>query len=274
MREAGRPPKGGEPLTDPEPRQRNRVRILDVRLTVQRFDAAIERLLAAASGPRSRPYRAHFCNVHTIVEAQSSRRLREAYESADMVAMDGAPLVAVSRFRGRVGDRVTGPDVLLKLCDLGRQSGLRHYFFGGQPNVPAALASSLKIRFPGLIVAGHESPPFRPVTAEEDAAQVARINAAHPDILWVGLGAPKQEFWAADHQDRLSVGLILPVGAAFDFYSGRIRRAPRWMQRIGLEWLFRMLADPRRLVRRYAVTNTKFGWAILREELGRRRTER
>jgi N-acetylglucosaminyldiphosphoundecaprenol N-acetyl-beta-D-mannosaminyltransferase len=212
--------------------------------------------------------------VHTIIEAQSSRRLRDAYESADMVAMDGAPLVAVSRFRGRPGERVAGPDVLLKLCDVGRQAGLRHYFLGGQPSVPASLASTLQDRYPGLIVAGYESPPFRRVTPEEDAAQIARINDARADILWVGLGAPKQEFWAADHQDRLTVRIILPVGAAFDFYSGRIRRAPRWMKRIGLEWLFRMFADPRRLVRRYAVTNTKFVWAILRDELGRRRMKR
>jgi len=272
--EAGRPPGGSDPVAGLDSRQRERVRILGVPLTVQQFDDAIEQLLAIASGPRSKAYRAHFCNVHTVIEAQSSGRLRDVYESADMVAMDGAPLVAVSRIRRRPGQRVTGPDVLLKLCDLGREMGLRHYFFGGQPSVPAALAASLEDRFPGLIVAGHESPPFRPVTTDEDAAHVARINAARPDILWVGLGAPKQELWAADHQDRLSVRLILPVGAAFDFYSGRIRRAPRWMQRMGLEWLFRMLADPRRLVRRYAVTNSKFALAILREELGRRRSNR
>ena len=273
MNEAGRLPSGGDPRSGPDLRHIDRIEILGVSLAVQRFDAAIDLLLTTASGPRSRPYRANFCNVHTIIEAQSSGRLRAAYETADMVAMDGAPLVAVSRIRGRHGERVAGPDVLLKLCDLGRQTGLRHYFFGGRPSVPAALASSLIDRFPGLIVAGHESPPFRPVTTEEDTAQVARINAARPDILWVGLGAPKQEIWAADHHDRLSVGLILPVGAAFDFYSGRIRRAPRWMQRMGLEWLFRMLADPRRLVRRYAVTNSKFAWAILREEIQRRRTD-
>jgi N-acetylglucosaminyldiphosphoundecaprenol N-acetyl-beta-D-mannosaminyltransferase len=122
-------------------------------------------------------------------------------------------------------------------------------------------------RFPGLLVVGAESPPFRALSREEDATLVERVNAARPDIVWVGLGSPKQELWAAEHQERLTTGLILPVGAAFDFHSGRARRAPRWMQRVGLEWLFRLARDPRRLTRRYLVTNSRFVVLLLREEL-------
>ncbi len=142
---------------------------------------------------------------------------------------------------------------------------------GGRQGVPEQLTASLGTRFPGLDVVGRESPPFRPLSSSEDEALVERINAAAPDVLWVGLGAPKQEYWAADHESRLNVPLILPVGAAFDFYSGRIRRAPDWMRRIGLEWLFRLATEPRRLWRRYLMTNGQFMLLVLKEEVTRRR---
>jgi N-acetylglucosaminyldiphosphoundecaprenol N-acetyl-beta-D-mannosaminyltransferase len=160
---------------------------------------------------------------------------------------------------------------MLTLCDRGRERHLRHYFLGGLPGVPEQLALRLSDRFPGLLVAGTESPPFRQVSTDEDDALVRRINEADPDIVWVGLGSPKQELWAADHQDRLSAGLVLPVGAAFDFHSGRLRRAPRWMQQIGLEWFYRLAMEPRRLFRRYVVTNSKFVALVIREEFRRRK---
>jgi N-acetylglucosaminyldiphosphoundecaprenol N-acetyl-beta-D-mannosaminyltransferase len=219
--------------------------------------------------------RVHFCTVHSIVEAQANPALKAAFESAGAVATDGVPLVWVARWRGaKEAERVCGPDVMLSLCDEGRERSLRHYFLGGRTGVPEALAERLRQRYPGLLVVGAESPPFRTLTPEEDANQLARINAAEPNVLWVGLGSPKQEIWAAEHQDRLRVGLILPVGAAFDFHSGRVRRAPPWMQRTGLEWLYRLAADPRRLFRRYVVTNTKFVVLIAREELLLRRRKR
>jgi N-acetylglucosaminyldiphosphoundecaprenol N-acetyl-beta-D-mannosaminyltransferase len=148
--------------------------------------------------------------------------------------------------------------------------GLKHYFLGGRPGVPERLATALAKRYPGLRVVGTESPPFRPLSPSEDASQVQRINAASPDVLWVGLGAPKQEFWAANHELDLRVSLILPVGAAFDFYSGRVRRAPTWMQRMGLEWLFRLAADPRRLWRRYLVTNSQFLFLVVKDVVNNR----
>lgn len=245
------------------------VPVLGIRLTAQTYVAAVEQLLEVARGDRSS--RAHFVTVHTLVEAQRDLRLREVLDSADMAAMDGVPLVWVARLRGaRPAERVCGPDVMLSLCDLGRAVGLRHYFLGGGPGVPDALADRLRARCPGLEVVGAESPPFRPLSPEENRTLVDRINRARPSVLWIGLGSPKQEFWAAEHETLLRVPLILPVGAAFDFHSGRIRRAPRWMQRVGLEWLFRLATEPRRLWKRYAMTNSRFLYLILREEWSRR----
>ncbi len=245
-----------------------RHKILGIDLTVVPFGEAIEWLLKAATG--SRTERVHFCTVHTLVEAQSDPALRDVLNTAAMVATDGLPLVWLARLEGVAdAERVCGPDVLTSLCDRGRSLGLRHYFVGGRPGVPELLSDRLKARFPGLNVVGAESPPFRALTAEEDAALAARINDASPNIVWVGLGSPKQEFWAACHQEQLAVPLILPVGAAFDFHSGRVRRAPHWMQRAGLEWFFRLLMEPRRLARRYVLTNARFLSLLLLEHLRR-----
>jgi N-acetylglucosaminyldiphosphoundecaprenol N-acetyl-beta-D-mannosaminyltransferase len=231
--------------------------LLGVRVTGQTYDEAIERMLASATGAGQ--LRTHFVNVHQIVEAQRNDALRALFRTAPMVCADGVPIVWLSRRHGaKHAQRVCGPDVMLSICDRGRALGLRHYFFGGRPGVAAALASSLSARFPGLQVAGTFSPPFR-VTAElESDETIAAINDARPHVLWVGLGAPKQEFWVAEHARVVEAGLILPVGAAFDFYSGRIRRAPTWMRRVGLEWLFRLSMDPRRLAGRYIRTNARF----------------
>lgn len=244
--------------------------VLGVRLTAQQYDEAIERLRGAAvAGTR---LRAHFCTVHSLVEASQDAALRAVFASAEVVAMDGMPLVWVARRRGaHEAERVCGPDVMLSLCDRGRSAGLRHFFLGGQPGVSEQLAGRLAAKYPGLEVVGTESPPFRALSPEEDAALIDRINAGAPHVLWIGLGSPKQEFWAAEHEIRLNAPLILPVGAAFDFHSGRVRRAPGWMRTAGLEWLFRLAVEPRRLWRRYAVTNSRFLYLLVREEIGARR---
>ena len=244
--------------------------VLGVRLTVQDFDAAVSSMIEAAKGRVE--FRAHFATVHSVVEAHSNAQLREVFASASMVCTDGLPLVWIARLRGVRGQRVCGPDVLLALCDRGRASNLRHHFVGGAPGIAAALSTNLAAMFPGLIVTGTDSPPFRQVSAEEDDALVKILNESRPDVVWVGLGSPKQEFWAAEHAPRLTAPLLLPIGAAFDFYSGRVRRAPRWIRRLGLEWLFRLAMEPRRLWRRYLTTNLRFVWLVLREELSRRRS--
>ena len=246
-----------------------KVQVLGVPIEAQRYKAAVDSLLRAAQSGAAR--RAHFATVHSVVMATENLALREAFASAWMVCTDGVPLAWVARRRGIAAERVCGPDVVLSLCDLGRAVGLRHYFLGGAPGTADRLVKNLTARFPGLEVVGTASPPFRALTPGEDEAVVAAVNAASPDVVWVGLGSPKQELWAAGHEFKLTCHLILPVGAAFDFHSGQLRRAPRWMRRVGLEWLFRLAMEPRRLLRRYVVTNTRVLALLAREEWARRR---
>ena len=225
-----------------------------------RFDATVQQLLDAVL-TRSK-VRAHFCTVATLVAAADDGRLRAVLNSAEVVAADGMPVVWLARRQRRDAERVCGPDVTPALADRGRALGLRHYFYGGAPGVPVRLAEEMARQYPGIQVAGSHSPPFRTLTAAEDEAIVRMINDARPDVVWIGLGSPKQEFWAADHQARLDAPVILAVGAAFDFHSGTVNRAPRLLQRAGLEWLFRLASEPRRLWRRYTITNLRFAWLV------------
>jgi N-acetylglucosaminyldiphosphoundecaprenol N-acetyl-beta-D-mannosaminyltransferase len=158
---------------------------------------------------------------------------------------------------------------MLACCQASVARGYRHYFYGGAPGVAERLSERLKARFPGLQVVGTYSPPFRPDVSLEDTAVMDRINAAGADIVWVGLSTPKQEVWMYQHRPHLTAPVLIGVGAAFDFHAGVKRQAPRWMQRSGLEWLFRLTQEPRRLWRRYSRNNTRFLF-----ELGLRRFRR
>lgn len=218
--------------------------------------------------------KAYICvtNVHVLMEAQASGDLRRALNRAGMVTPDGMPLVWYSHLKGhRHVSRVYGPDLLLAACQRSLETGWSHYFYGGAPGVAEKLAANLRLRFPGLRVAGTSNPPFRPLTAEEDRAAVAEINASGADVLWVGLGAPKQELWMAEHLGRIDASVMVGVGAAFDFHAGVKRQAPRWMQRSGLEWLFRLGTEPKRLWKRYLVNNPLFVWLVLLQLLGIKR---
>lgn len=248
------------------------VQVLGVSLTVDSYEGAIEWLLGSIRAGRKG--RAHFCTVHSVVEASTNAQLRSALESAHATFMDGMPLVWVARIRGRRADRVCGPDVMLSMCDRGRAQNVRHYFMGGSSGTPERLAARLSQRFPGMTVAGTLSPPFHELTDVENADLIATINRASPDILWVGLGSPKQDLWAAKFATRLEAKLVMTVGAAFDFHSGNLVRAPRWMQRSGLEWLFRLAAEPKRLARRYIRTNSVFIWRLVVESARGRFTRR
>jgi N-acetylglucosaminyldiphosphoundecaprenol N-acetyl-beta-D-mannosaminyltransferase len=232
------------------------------------FQEAVDLLLAA---PGKEGLGVHFCTTHTLVEANSQRWLRDGLNAERaLVAPDGMPLVWVGRAMGRQVERVCGPDTMLAVMDQGRALGRRHFLYGGAPGIPDRLAERLTARLPGLEVVGAYSPPFRQLTPEEDAAEVARLNAVRPDYVWVGLGSPKQDRWVMEHRDRLRAAVLLAVGAAFDFHSGNLARAPRWMQRTGTEWIFRLIAEPRRLAKRYTVTNSKFALLLAKQILRRR----
>ena len=191
--------------------------------------------------------------VHGVMESRSDPRLFDIHNRAGLVCPDGMPLVWISHWRGAKGvERVYGPDLMRAISTRSAARGYRHFYFGGAPGVADKLAASLVAAYPGLEVAGTYCPPFRALTPEEDAEVVARINAAAPDIVWVGLSTPKQERWMASHVGRINAPVLIGVGAAFDFLAGIKRQAPVWMQKRGLEWLFRLCTEPRRLWRRYA----------------------
>jgi N-acetylglucosaminyldiphosphoundecaprenol N-acetyl-beta-D-mannosaminyltransferase len=238
-------------VTDPRyPVLGVRVHAMDERQALGR----IEQWIAT----RERRYVCH-ANVHGVMEAWRDPTLRRIYNRAGLSLADGMPLVWVGRWRGHRGvRRVYGPDLMLALAASAATAGHRCYLYGGAPGVADALAAALGARFPGLRIVGTDAPPFRPLTAEEDDAVMRRINAARPDVVWVGLGCPRQERWMAAHRERLDAAVLVGVGAAFDFHAGRVPQAPRWLMRLGLEWLFRLLQEPRRLWRRYLLYNPLF----------------
>lgn len=247
-----------------------RLNVLGVGIHAVDLHATVETVLSWIESGEPR-YMSH-CNVHTIVSCERNAELRQAVNGADLAVPDGMPLVWIGRLRGyaHIG-RVYGPDHLLALCKETQDFGYRHYFYGGSPGVADELGEVLKRRFPKISIAGTHSPPFRLLSAEEDAQDVEKINATTPDIVWVGLGTPKQDIWAAKHVHQLHNAVIIPVGAAFDFVTNRIPQAPRWIQRSGFEWLFRLIIEPRRLWRRYLIDNPLFILNVLRQGLGLKR---
>jgi N-acetylglucosaminyldiphosphoundecaprenol N-acetyl-beta-D-mannosaminyltransferase len=191
--------------------------------------------------------------AHAIMDYRRDPDLLRIANEAGMVTPDGMAIVWLLRLMGhRDVERVYGPDLMLAVCQRSLQTGWQHFFYGGGPGVAQDLARRLKERFPELAVAGTYTPPFRPLTPDEDRAVIEQIRASGADIVWVGISTPKQERWMADHVGKVGAPVLIGVGAAFDFLSGHKPQAPRWMQRSGLEWLFRLGTEPRRLWRRYA----------------------
>lgn len=207
------------------------------------------------------------CNAHSVVTARSDTGFAAALANADMATADGAPVAWMLRRQGhRAQERISGPDVMWRYCEAAAQRDEPVYLYGSTAQTLTLLQARLRQSFPGLRVAGAESPPFRPLTPEEDEAVVHRINASGAALVWVSLGCPKQELWMAAHRGRIAA-VMIGVGAAFDFHAGRLTRAPLWMQRCGLEWLHRLASEPRRLWRRYLVTNTLFVLGAVRQLL-------
>lgn len=197
-------------------------------------------------------------NVHTTVMSYENEEYRKIQNGAAMALPDGAPLSSYSRRKGyKQAQRVTGPDLMLELFAISKEKGYRHYFYGATEETLQSMKEVLERDYPGIQIAGMYAPPFRALTPQEDAQIVAKINESRPDFIWIGLGAPKQEEWMYQHMGQLQ-GVLIGVGAGFDYLAGYIKRAPRWMQRMSLEWLYRLLQDPKRLWRRYFTSNVKF----------------
>jgi N-acetylglucosaminyldiphosphoundecaprenol N-acetyl-beta-D-mannosaminyltransferase len=216
----------------------------------------------------------NFRDVHGVVRALKEPALAHAHDRAFMNVPDGRPLVWISRLRGRRVGQVCGPDTLPALCNAGLAHGWRHAFFGGTPAVLENLVARMKGSYPGLDVVEAISPPFRPMAEEETQTLIARLADAKPDFVWIGLGCPKQELWMSQYAGQIPGALSMGVGAAFDFHAGTVQRAPVWVRRLGLEFLYRALQEPKRLGRRYAQIIPHFIIQILKEELRLRMAKR
>jgi N-acetylglucosaminyldiphosphoundecaprenol N-acetyl-beta-D-mannosaminyltransferase len=235
----------------------NRVNVLGVGLSVLNLESALAEMTGAISARR----KGYICvtGVHGVIEAQSDESFRKILNNAFLCTPDGMPMVWMGKIHGHPEmRRVYGPDLMLEVCAWSENNPCRHFFFGGAPGVAELLAEKLKARFPKLDVAGTYTPPFRALNAAEEAELREKIRAARVDILWVGLSTPKQEKFMAEYLPKLDATLMVGVGAAFDFLSGRVKQAPRWMQRSGLEWFYRLCSEPRRLAGRYFKNNPLF----------------
>lgn len=209
--------------------------------------------------------------VHGVSEAQRDTSFRRILNAAFLNTTDGMPLVWLGRhYVGDEVDRVYGPDLMLELFAATQGGEVSHFLYGGAPGVADDLKAKLEARVPGVRIVGTFTPPFRPLDEVEERALIDVVRERKPDLMWIGLSTPKQERFMAEYLPKLDTNVMLGVGAAFDFHSGRVRQAPRWMQRSGLEWFHRLCADPRRLARRYLVNNPLFAWRIAGQLLGLR----
>lgn len=249
---------------------RKRANILGVGIDAISFEDAIIRIEQLIERGGSH----YVCvnSVQDIMIAQKNEAFKKIINQADLATPDGWPVVWGVRANGYYQKgRVTGPDLMLAMCKHSINAGHSHFFYGGAEEVPELLEKRLKEAFSGLKVAGRYSPPFRPLTAEEDKEVVDMLNSSGADILWVGLGTPKQHFWIKEHLGRIKIPVMFGVGAGFDFHSGRIKRAPEWMQKNGLEWFYRLCQEPRRLWWRYFNYLPRFALKFAAQLLGIRR---
>lgn len=202
-------------------------------------------------------------NVHTTVIAWENEDYRQVQNGGIMAIPDGGPLAVLSRHRGFTQTRRTdGPNYMLEVLKVSAEKGYRHFFYGSTEETLEGMKTALERDYPGIQIAGMYSPPFRPLTEEEDREVVKMLNDAQADFIWIGLGAPKQERFMAAHQGQIH-GLMVGIGAGFDYLAGNIKRAPQWMQDRSLEWFYRMLQDPKRLFWRYVRTNSIFVWQAM-----------
>lgn len=233
--------------------------VLGVPITVTSLQGAADTLVGWSEDKRGR-----YVGVRegaSIMAMREDPALLAITRGAAMNVPDGMPLVVIGKMRGLPVSRACGPDLMEKMMLEGPRNGLKHFFYGGKEGVADKLAARFRERAPGVQIVGTYCPPFRPLTPEEDEDVTRRIIESGADIVWVGISSPKQDVWMAEHVDRLPVTMI-GVGAAFDFHSGEVERAPKWMQKSGLEWLHRLMSEPKRLWKRYLIQAPKFVWAV------------
>lgn len=253
----------------PDAPQAGWINLLGVRVSAVNLETATDRILTAIN----RDEKGYICirDAHGVIRCQQDAELRRIHNEAFMVTPDGMPLVwSLQRAGHKTADRVYGPDLMLRVFDTGRANGVRHFLYGTTGDILEKLSDNLTRKYPGARIAGVYSPPFRDLTVEEQADVARRINASGADIVWVGLSTPKQELWMAQMRDRLRPAMLIGVGAAFDFHAGIKKQAPRFIQRSGFEWLFRLACEPRRLWRRYMVTVPTFIGLVIAQKTGLR----
>jgi N-acetylglucosaminyldiphosphoundecaprenol N-acetyl-beta-D-mannosaminyltransferase len=244
-----------------------RVNVLGVGISVLNLKSALDEIAVATREKR----KGYICvtGVHGVMEAQHDAAFRKILNGAFLCTPDGMPMVWMGKIHGHPQmRRVYGPDLMLEVCAWSEKNPCRHFFFGGAEGVAELLAEKLKARFPKLEIAGTFTPPFRAFNADEGKNLQEAIRVARPDIFWVGLSTPKQEKFMAEFLPKLDATLMIGVGAAFDFHSGRVKQAPRWMQKSGLEWLYRLCQEPRRLAKRYLKNNPLFALKIVAQLSG------
>ena len=244
-----------------------RFNVLGIWLTSTTLNEAVNSLLRWVAS-REKRYACVFA-VDSILKCQDDPTLAQIANAADAVFTDGMPLVWLGKHTARLDTRrCYGPDIMIHTLEQGCPHTVRHFFYGGADEATMTLLMSrLKERFPSLVIAGHHVPPHRPLTPEEEEHVTQHINACRPDIVWVGIGTPKQDYWLHAFRPRLDAPVLIAVGAAFNFHAGTVAQAPRWMMRHGLEWLFRLYTEPTRLWRRYLIGNPRFVILLIRQWL-------
>jgi N-acetylglucosaminyldiphosphoundecaprenol N-acetyl-beta-D-mannosaminyltransferase len=250
------------------------VAFLDVGIDVLTYQDMFVQVETWLKDKSSRSHHIACNNAYNVTLARTDTRLRDIYNTADISGPDGMPFVRwIRAFHKRPCDRFCAPDVVAQLAERARENGYTFYLYGGSPEVLQRMTGYMRERFPHIFIVGSYSPPFRPLTVDEDDTIVKEMNRLRPDILLVGLGTPKQDYWIDDHLGRVRGSVMIASGATFDFFGGRIRMAPSWIQKSGFEWLFRLFSkDFKRLWKRYTIMNLVFVWSFFWQILGVRRT--
>jgi N-acetylglucosaminyldiphosphoundecaprenol N-acetyl-beta-D-mannosaminyltransferase len=260
----------------PRPEDVVKQEVLGVPIALTDYSEALD----VMDGMIARRQRGYVCAVavHAVMVAQDDADMRDALLGSSLTVPDGMPVVwAANALGGELDDRVYGPELMLRYSERCAERGHRVFLYGGRDQGSLQqLALNLRLKYPGIKIVGGYSPPFRPLTGEEESSVADQINAVRPDVIWVGIGVPKQEKWMARMRDRIDAPVMAAVGAAFDFHAGRVSQAPAWMQERGLEWTYRIAQEPRRLLPRYLVYNPRFvlriGLQLVRERLLARRS--